>query len=469
MKSINVGILNAFGENEVLQDIVSNSGGEYFDINPSKCLESFPELQDFILQHITKRGVQNDTVYILNLISGNREGGEASGRLAASKFSANQVVEWLIREFNSAFGVACIIVRRSERPNSAVLSKLRDRGIEVASIDVDFDLESLGTKYRDSSLVDFPRRAEWLERRLRQSLVKWRLKDPDFDEYLKIRRAALSKLHCDSEEEKREICVPGTEYNVDVLLGLKQLTENDSPKLTIFFNGAIDPQRAAGKPVYQRHTLWGSLKDDCCAIADPTQNLFPNLALGWGQGSKGHWGIVAQSAVVSAVTDYWRMQRKLGPDEGTVWLYGSSGGGFQALACGTFVQVDGVIANNPQIDWLKYEGRTQVKELMQAVYGKWSDRPTFRDEWRERISLIDLWRCSSYAPEFDYVVNARSSTDIKNQLSGLLAFWSVQGAATISANSSLRFYNSKKDGHSPLLAPELFDFLNGRAQTYSTR
>ncbi|MHB2253372.1 hypothetical protein [Corynebacterium aurimucosum] len=468
-KKINVGVLNVFGNNEVLDEIVSNSSGEYFNVNPEQPLESVQDIQDLLSKHLEKRSGQHDLVFVLNLVPGKTDESLPSDVSEGRKATVDRVLNWLTNELDSVIGLACIIVRRSDLPNVTVTSRLRDVGIEVAGVDVDIEVESLGSKYRDSSLVDFPRRATWLDRRLRQSLVKWRLDSSDFDEYLKIRKSAFTCLESEPETEKRELCVRGTEYNVDVLLGFKLSSEKASSRLTIFFNGAIDPLRAAGKPVFQRHTLWASMNEDCCSIADPTQNLFPSLALGWGQGSKGYWGIVAQSAVVSAVSDYWRIERNLGPDEGTIRLYGSSGGGFQALACGTITHVDSVIANNPQLDWLKYEGRTQVKELMQAVYGKWSDRPTFRDEWRERISLIDLWRCTSYAPEFDYVVNACSSTDVKNQLSALLAFWNTPGAATISANSSLRFYNSQRDGHSPLLAPELFDLLKGRGQVYSTQ
>ena len=352
------------------------------------------------------------------------------------------------------------ILKERIRQSTDISAVLRHSAIKFWDDDATLQIED--SKYRDTSANSGVQSMVWLHRQILAARAQAYLTENEQHRFTCIRnRAYFAVMHrLNNGEYDSQIEIEESAYKNHLAFDVDAELSTDSPLLTVYFNGAIDPARAAGRPVFQRKSWWPELPGDSSSIPDPTQSAYSNLALGWGQGTKTNWGVISQAAMVSGLSTAWREFNELTSDEGRVNLYGSSGGGFQALAVGTFTSVSNVIVNNPQVDWLKYEGRSHVRQLMQEVYGPHSNNPSFRDTWSYRISVIDLWRAVGFAPEFTYVVNSASRFDLKNQVNELLKFWSTYEGASMVNNSQLRFYSAPEDGHNPLLTRELIELLN---------
>lgn len=217
-----------------------------------------------------------------------------------------------------------------------------------------------------------------------------------------------------------------------------------SRTLTVFFNGAVDPTRAGGSPVFQRSSWASELEGSLLFLSDPTITQTNGLKIGWGQGAPG------ASAIPLLVGAVEGMVEALGGRENVaVLLYGSSAGGFQALSVASFLSVDRVLVNNPQFDWLKYEVRWAVKEVLDFSYAGES-QVGFRERHRLRVSLLDLWRSYGFVPSMKYLLNSASEHDVSQQFepfsSQVLSNMSLLAGSEV----SVRTYSDAGAGHNPL-------------------
>ena len=369
-------------------------------------------------------------------------------------------LELAVTKIGIQLPVPAIILNRDCSMESSEIEKFEKNGTKILEFDGCLTENQFGSQYRDHSLNGYPRGESWVRRALTNALVLYRLDEQDISNFTEVKCRMQEALEKSYGLDEDQVEVDTGDYKGHIAYRFKDSKDNPDNLLVIYFNGAIDPKRAEGKPVFQRKSWWPELPGDSASCADPTQNAFKDLALGWGQGTRQAWGIPVQAAMVSALISFWRKRCGLRIDEGTVVLYGSSGGGFQALEVGTLLRVDRVLVNNPQLDWLKYEGRKHVIDLMQKVYGPWSNHSGFRGEWAERISVLEFWEGAGFVPAFDLFVNAFSSPDIRNQVAPLLSKMGNEKAARKFENVSIRYYTCSEDGHSPLLTRELLGIVS---------
>lgn len=248
-----------------------------------------------------------------------------------------------------------------------------------------------------------------------------------------------------------------------------------SNRITFFFNGAVDPERAQGKPVFQRTSFFPEIEGTCVSIPDPTQDAFPELRLGWGQGTSEVWGAAVQAGMIEGIIQAWLEKNQITRSEATVQFHGSSAGGFQALMVGSFVRTDRVLANNPQVDVLHYESIAAKKTMATSVYGDGAlknnevetvvglNAPTdiyLRKNWNRRLSLVALWSKAGYAPKSWLLVNSQSSTDVQLQMKPLLNFLAGSPGLNLLPELRLELYPSPERQHNPITQQATIDWIN---------
>lgn len=339
--------------------------------------------------------------------------------------------------------------------NDQVLKDLASRGVSTRIYRPDDEERASNKRYRDTGIYRVVFSAQQLLKHLRLLKARRNLGAVGFDLFCRLRAETHSRISEALDESGQHEVVLNDE-TVNFAYWLKQ---PESKTLTIFFNGAIDPKRAKGRPVFQRRTWWNTISGSHLSVPDPTQSKFPELALGWSNGSEEEWAVIKQAAVAQGCIDAWRdWCGDQPPYRGEIRLYGSSGGGFQALAVGALVDATEVIVNNPQLDWSRYEYKSHVHAVAERVYGVSVEQTV--ENFPERTNIIELWNKLEYAPTFDLLVNGASRNDVTLQTSLLLEWLKNPVNGALASNSSVRFYFAPADGHNPLLPEEAFDLLN---------
>lgn len=296
---------------------------------------------------------------------------------------------------------------------------------------------------------------------IRQQLNRLFLSRTDFElfqfSYQKARHT-LESVHSTGDETHGVVAAEGlrTEYFV----GGAKCSPAEPMRLTVFFNGAIERERSGGKVVFQRRTWMKDIHGVSAYIADPTLSAENDLGIGWGLGNKSSWGIPMQAGVVQAIIDDWRFRNRLHPSDGEVQFFGSSAGGFQALAVSALVPVNRVIVNNPQVDWLKYEARRFVLAAVNHVFGPEANTSSFRHIWGKRISVPTLMQRSLFLPNVMYLLNVCSQADFNIQFPLLREYYVQLPGDAATNNFVVHYYKSPETGHAPLPKEELLPYIN---------
>lgn len=239
-----------------------------------------------------------------------------------------------------------------------------------------------------------------------------------------------------------------------------EIRHDKPPRLTIFFNGAIDTSIAKGRPVFQRTSWWNEIHGSKISIPDPTLSKDETLTTGWAQGSDKHWGTAIQAGVSQGVIEFWRKSEGLGSEEGEVQMYGTSAGGFQALMAGAFVDPQRVIVNNAQFDWLKAEGRSAVKKTLDLAYSNRIPGSSIRENWHWRVLVSEFYSRVRFAPPIDYYLNLSSKIDRTVQWPALEKFMFSSQGSKYGGGFNLFAYKDPIRGHNPLGKELTIQILN---------
>lgn len=236
------------------------------------------------------------------------------------------------------------------------------------------------------------------------------------------------------------------------------------PRLTIFFNGAIDPAIAKGCPVFQRTSWWSEIYGAKISIPDPTLSKDNTLTTGWAQGSNEHWGIAIQAGVCQGAIEFWRNKIGLSYEEVEVQMFGTSAGGFQALMAGAFVNPRRVIVNNAQFDWLKAGGRAAVKKTLELAYSNRTQGGSIREKWQWRVVVPEFYKRVRFAPPIEYYLNLSSLADRVSQWPELEKFMFNGPGRSYGKGFKLFAYEDPISGHSPLGKEPTIQLLNSSIQ-----
>ncbi|AJI54738.1 hypothetical protein LA56_1016 [Francisella philomiragia] len=148
-----------------------------------------------------------------------------------------------------------------------------------------------------------------------------------------------------------EINIYSSEMQVGVYKGVKNVDYlykyKSFDNLLVMFNGAVDVSRAK-YPVFQRKSFIEYINANILIINDNTLTEDNGLSLGWYQ-SAPEWNL--QSDIVFLIKKYLMA---LEIKNESLFLYGSSAGGFIASIMATHFRGSTAIVNNPQVDVLKF-------------------------------------------------------------------------------------------------------------------
>lgn len=212
------------------------------------------------------------------------------------------------------------------------------------------------------------------------------------------------------------------------------------------FNGAIDPMRAAGKPVFQRFSWNEEFQASTAYFHDSTQTLHPTLRISWGLGD----GVLTLAPLHAGALEGYRtaLETQLGAQQPNLHLFGSSAGGFQALRVATLLSDASTLVNNPQLDWLKYEVRSAVRDVLSTVYAH-VPQDQVRDQHGAEISLTTWWSQLGVIPSFKYLLNCASKADVDLQYLPFMR-WLAGPQVPSPSDVHVRTYLDQQAGHNPL-------------------
>lgn len=158
-----------------------------------------------------------------------------------------------------------------------------------------------------------------------------------------------------------------------------------STKKTLFvlMPSAIDRDKYT-LPAFSRWRWAKHFPGDVLCVADPTLHLHENLRLGWCIGNSDY---CATSDLAQFVL---KLAQKRGIPRDKIVFYGSSAGGFAALALSARIEGSIAVAINAQTDALSYEASDQVSLVRQMCF---NDMPEgqIRDLFADRVNMVPRW------------------------------------------------------------------------------
>lgn len=216
-------------------------------------------------------------------------------------------------------------------------------------------------------------------------------------------------------------------------------------RLLILFNGAVDRQRSRSGIVFQRSSWREEFDAHCLWVADPTITHSIQMRIGWGQLNGVDFLPCTAAPLVKAVA------HALGCEPARRRLYyGSSAGGFQALATAALDEGAAVMVNNPQTDWLKCPFLRDV-ELVTRLALRRSSAEQVREEFPWRSDLRALFELCEHAPRVEYHVNFSSKFDVEDHYRPLREWYEADDArAERFVSRSYRDGSRGVSAHAPL-------------------
>ena len=169
------------------------------------------------------------------------------------------------------------------------------------------------------------------------------------------------------ENNDLQFLAPDAPHRIDVVaehsvLPFLVVPRTGADKLLVLNNGAVDHQIAQGRPVFQRSSWWREIRHHQIYFCDPGTLGTDQLSLAWGQLSREHWVVYDAARAVKALSAQLGVQE---PDRRI--YYGSSAGGFMALALMAGDAGATAVVNNAQFDWTRWMA-TGLNPLREARF-----------------------------------------------------------------------------------------------------
>ena len=245
-------------------------------------------------------------------------------------------------------------------------------------------------------------------------------------------------------------------HRIDVVtdyftIPLLVVPRSGADRLVVLNNGAVDQERAAGAPVFQRSTWSHEIRHHQIYVHDPATGPPDFLSLGWGQMSPEKWAAFYIGRVVRILA------AQLGVTDARNRMYfGSSAGGFMALAL--LADDEGALAviNNAQFDWTRWMA-TGVNALRHARFGGMLPAE-IRAKHPLTANVLNLLVKRGKPLRIDYHVNVASTHDRKEDLPTFNAF--VAKHPQLCADVRVHHYFDRSAAHNPLPRPGTLRLIN---------
>lgn len=229
-----------------------------------------------------------------------------------------------------------------------------------------------------------------------------------------------------------------TEYCVIPLLVVRR---SGADRTMVLCNGAVDQDISGGKPVFQRSTWWRDIDQHQIYVCDPATVGRHAVSLAWGQYSLDYWTAPDTAHAVRFVAE---LLGSTGAEQRA--YYGSSAGGFMALALLYHDPYARALVNNAQFDWTRWFAPA-VNELRSKRLGKLLPSD-LRDKYPLRTNVLNLLSTMSRAPRIDYWVNMASNHDREIDHPEFERF--LRDFSSLAATMQCHEYHDPEAGHNPL-------------------
>lgn len=252
--------------------------------------------------------------------------------------------------------------------------------------------------------------------------------------------------------------VPNRPHRIDVVteptvLPFLVVPRSGASSLVVLSNGAIDHALAQGRPVFQRSSWSREIRHHQMYFCDPGTVGENRLSLAWGQMNREY----------SAVRDAARVVRAVAIGLGVLdparrIYYGSSAGGFMALALLGDDEGASAVVNNAQFDWTRWMP-TGLNPLREARFGNMLPLD-LRRRYPLRTNVLQLLAKRDRPVRIDYHVNLASKHDREIDHPMLEEF--VRSFPHLTKDVRVFPYKDSKAGHNPLPKNRTLELLNER-------
>lgn len=208
-------------------------------------------------------------------------------------------------------------------------------------------------------------------------------------------------------------------------------------------------------PVFNRFTWAGKgvFKGCVLCVADPTLELDERLSLGWCLGSRQSDLSEILAKLVKQVATVLDIPTR------NIVFWGSSAGGFSALALSARVGGSTAVAINAQTDALAYADKNQVALIKEVVFDNCSE-DQIRKEAGHRINMTELRKRNKKAR----FVMVQNRLDTHHYSEHFLPFWQGLGGGVKDgwsrSGKNMAFLYEDKRGHVPETEDMVTDIIN---------
>lgn len=214
----------------------------------------------------------------------------------------------------------------------------------------------------------------------------------------------------------------------------------DWSKVIVMFNGAVSSSQRANGFCFQRWSWVQKFKHPVVIIADPITFGDDGLSLGWYVGFRDDYYL---PFALEKILPFIR-ERNL---DSKVITFGSSAGGFTALAALQLGYADMAIAINPQTDIEAYSFRAAVQSMLRrymrtGVYGA-------QDVDRARFSLMEMGL--SKAKKHARIIYVQNSADTHHHDEHMQPYFCCLKESGLEVGLVSAVFNDEKLGHNPPL------------------
>lgn len=211
-------------------------------------------------------------------------------------------------------------------------------------------------------------------------------------------------------------------------------------------------------PVFNRWT-WAERRKfpgHVLCVADPTLELHDDMNLGWYIGTDEHDASEELSMFIRGFAE------ALGIPEGKIVIWGSSGGGFSALALASHIEKATAVAVNAQTDIFAYEIAQAIKTVRRSCFGN-QTAMQIQEHFGPRVNMAQAWRNNRSSR----AILIQNTLDTHHYTCHFKPFWEALGGTTEGgAAPGGRHYAwlySDPAGHVPeseQMIPEILDLIN---------
>ncbi len=235
--------------------------------------------------------------------------------------------------------------------------------------------------------------------------------------------------------------------------------------LFVMLSAATDRSKHS-LPVFNRWT-WaqaGKFPGHVLCIADPTLELQEDMKLGWYLGTDEHDASEELSRFIL------RFAEALGISADKIVIWGSSGGGFSALAVTSHIEKATAVAINAQTDIFAYEIARTIEAVKQNCFGNQTAQH-IQEHFGPRVNMAQAWRSNRSSR----AILIQNKLDAHHYACHFKPYWealggTAEGGASADGRHYAWLYNDS-NGHAPeseQMVPEILSLINQDTFTAST-